>query len=159
MECPVCFEEPKVNCEFKCGHSFCYCCVRQWYQNGSGNCPMCRASMCFKGMLEMRKRWEEDMRFQTLDHVVNAEIENMMENDNMDPELLLFGMEILQRRRDAIKKLDVDGELDQEAIEYLLRFCIFSVNYLMGVRPMVYELPTYVRYLMVPQTSHGVKVK
>lgn len=157
MECPVCFEEPRVTCVFKCGHSFCYCCVKQWYQNGSGNCPMCRASMCFKGMLEMRKRWEEEGNL--LDHVVNGEIEDMMENDDMEPELMLFGMEILQRRRDSIKKLDIDGELDQEAIEYLLRFCIFSVNYLMGVRPMVHELPTYVRYLMVPQTSHGVKTK
>lgn len=146
-----------MKCEFKCGHSFCYCCVKQWYQNGSGNCPMCRARICFKGMLEMRRKMEEDVRFQTLDIVVNAEIEDMMENEDMEPELLLYGMEILQKRRDAIKKLDLD--LDREDIEYLMRFCIFSVNYLMGVRPMVHELPTYVRYLMVPQTSHGVKTK
>lgn len=43
MECVLCYAH-KNDCHLACGHSFCYQCVKRWYQE-SYECPLCRAFM------------------------------------------------------------------------------------------------------------------
>src|SRR6056300_240510 len=62
MECPVCYDGFTTPCEFLCGHSFCYQCVKTWYQKGTSTCPMCRGGMCFRGMRGVKQEWEDEMR-------------------------------------------------------------------------------------------------
>jgi hypothetical protein len=54
MECPVCYES-EARCRFTCGHGFCEGCTKSWYMKGKSSCPMCRASMCFKGITKLKK--------------------------------------------------------------------------------------------------------
>lgn len=47
-ECPVCYLY-KPPFELNCGHSFCYQCVKNWYQNSeTQSCPLCRQNMAFR---------------------------------------------------------------------------------------------------------------
>lgn len=59
-ECEVCYAA-KSHCKLVCGHSFCFECVKKWYNKGSAqNCPMCRAPIYFKGMYKKRQEWVEE---------------------------------------------------------------------------------------------------
>src|SRR6056300_2077103 len=47
-ECPVCYENAP-DFQINCGHSFCYRCIKHWYQESeTQSCPMCREHMEFR---------------------------------------------------------------------------------------------------------------
>ena len=47
-ECPVCYINTP-DFQINCGHSFCYHCIKQWYQESeTQTCPMCREYMEFR---------------------------------------------------------------------------------------------------------------
>ena len=49
-ECPICYET-NINCQLRCGHSFCKRCITKWYSESEKNalCPLCRKQIIFKG--------------------------------------------------------------------------------------------------------------
>lgn len=60
MECPVCYECATL-CTFTCGHAFCDACTKKWYTKGAHpTCPMCRSSICFRGILKKKRVWYQD---------------------------------------------------------------------------------------------------
>jgi hypothetical protein len=59
-ECAVCYSS-NSNCKLVCGHSFCFSCVKKWYNKGADqNCPMCRAPIYFKGLYKKQEEWANE---------------------------------------------------------------------------------------------------
>lgn len=59
-ECSVCYcrDDDLI---LKCGHSFCYQCTRDWYQNTECfNCPLCRQNIKFDGLNALKSSWDRD---------------------------------------------------------------------------------------------------
>ena len=47
-ECPVCYVNAP-DFQINCGHSFCYRCIKHWYQESeTQTCPLCREHMEFR---------------------------------------------------------------------------------------------------------------
>ncbi|QIG59655.1 hypothetical protein [Dishui Lake phycodnavirus 3] len=47
-ECPVCYVNAP-DFQINCGHSFCYPCIKHWYQEStSQTCPLCREYVQFR---------------------------------------------------------------------------------------------------------------
>ena len=146
MECPVCYEV-QPPCELTCGHSFCYQCVKTWYQKGTETCPMCREGMCFRGMRESKYNWDMERREGVLEEIV----EYLME-DLGDSEYLMDVLEFVYDRYNTLVR--VCPGIDHGLLGYILRSPYFSID----VRRVRIEddVPTYMRYLMVPKTAWGV---
>lgn len=62
--CQICMVHP-TNCDLVCKHSFCFPCVKEWYNKSESedpSCPMCRQAILFKGMAKQRKKWDEEKK-------------------------------------------------------------------------------------------------
>lgn len=150
MECPVCYDS-EARCQFVCGHSFCYQCVKTWYQKGSSTCPMCRGGMCFRGVTCAKKAWDNDKREKILEDVIEELFEDMEDYDDYE-----YGVDMLEIMYDRYNTiLDTFPCIYDESLEFILRnpwICIDDVK-----DEVFHEVPTYMRYLMVPKTAYGVK--
>ena len=62
MDCAICLNENTTHFVLCCGHSFHPDCLKQWYLKGDiGNtCPICRTTICFKGMYKQKAEWTEE---------------------------------------------------------------------------------------------------
>jgi hypothetical protein len=151
MECSVCYEGLNNPCEFVCGHSFCYQCVKTWYQKGSQTCPMCRTTMCFRGVSGLKREWEREKREGILESVVENLLGDMEGGDDYE-----YGMDMLALVYDRYNKMvDEYPWIDVETLEYVLLTPWIDID---GPRIREYhDVPTYMRYLMVSKTSWGVK--
>ena len=149
MECPVCYERSQSPCRFVCGHSFCYQCVKTWYQKGSSTCPMCRGDMCFRGLREVKRGWDDERREGVLEEFVEYVMEDMEECEYM-----VDVLEYVYERYNTLVRM-YPG-IDHEILWYVLRSPYFRLD----VRRVWVEdeFPTYMRYLMVPKTAYGVRV-
>ena len=148
MTCPVCYDREPV-CQFMCGHSFCYQCVKTWYQKGSETCPMCRAGMCFRGMRDVTREWDMERR----EGVLEEFVEYLME-DLEDSEYLMDVLKFVYERYNTL--VMVCPDIDHEMVGFILRSPYFKLDVR---RVRVHdEVPTYMKYLMVPKTSWGVMV-
>ena len=147
MECPVCYES-RSECKFVCGHSFCYQCVKTWYQKGSQTCPMCRTTMCFKGVRCAKREWEREKR----EGILASVLEELLD----DPEDFEYGVDIMGFMYERYNTLmeNYPG-IDGDTLDYVLRNPWVDIEV---DRVLEYhEVPTYMRYLMVSKTSWGVK--
>jgi hypothetical protein len=43
IECPICYDNVKVECITECGHTFCKACMDRWFRKGHMDCPLCRS--------------------------------------------------------------------------------------------------------------------
>ncbi len=152
FECPVCYEESAAPCVFVCGHSFCYQCVKTWYQKGSVTCPMCRSEMCFRGMRSLVGNWDHERREMVLEECV----ERLMVDDDLveDSDFLMGILKFVYDRYNML--ISVCPDIDHNMIEFML----LSPELKLDVRRVrVYdEVPTYMMYLMVPKTAYGVRL-
>ena len=149
MECPVCYE-CSSECTFVCGHSFCYQCVKTWYQKGSQTCPMCRTTMCFRGGRCAKKEWDQEKR----EGILAAVVEELLH----DPEDFEYGVDIVGFIHERYNTLmeNYPG-IDGDTLDYVLRNPWVDIE--MERVMMFHEIPTYMKYLMVPKTSYGVQQK
>ena len=148
MECKICYE-CLPECRLTCGHSFCYQCVKTWYQKGSHTCPMCRGGMCFRGFVDMRRAWDMERREGILEEFVT-----FLMDDMGGSEYLLDVLEFVHERFNTLMR--VYPGIDDELLEFIIRAPYFRLD----VRRIAAfdEFPTYMRYLMVPKTANGVRV-
>jgi len=146
MACSVCYERVPTN-QLTCGHSFCYHCVKTWYQKGTETCPMCRAPMCFRGMRDIKNTWDEERREGVLEEFVEYLMEDLGES-----EYLMDVLEFVYERYNTLVR--VCPWIDHE----LLGFILGSPHFKIDVKRVRIEddVPTYMRYLMVPKTAWGV---
>lgn len=148
MSCPVCYEA-QPQCSLVCGHSFCYQCVKTWYQKGSTTCPMCRGGMCFRGFRESKIRWDMERREGILEEFVS-----FLMDDLGGSEYLMDVLEFVHERFNTVVRVYPD--IDDELLAFIIRAPCFRLD----VRriSVEYDVPTYMRYLMVPKTAYGVRV-
>lgn len=108
---------------------------------------MCRASMCFRGFRESKDRWDRERR----EGVLESFIEELMEDTcEYMMDVLAF---VYDRYNTLVRYYPTIGD-------ELLAFVLRSPYFMIHVRRLRVsdEFPTYMRYLMVPKTSYGVKV-
>ena len=150
MECTICYESA-ARCEFVCGHSFCYQCVKTWYQKGSQTCPMCRGGMCFRGVLDAKREWDCEKR-----EVVLAGVVEDILGDIEDYEDYEYGVDMLGLVYDRYNKvIEEFPGIDGDTLDMVLRVPWIDLD---GPKVRTYhDVPTYLRYLMVSRTSYGVK--
>jgi hypothetical protein len=62
-ECPICYSAP-ATVTTRCGHKFCFGCVKQWLAKSAEEtkptCPMCRTTIHFKGLQKIAQSLEEE---------------------------------------------------------------------------------------------------
>ena len=151
--CPVCYDR-NAKCTFICKHAFCYECVQKWYEGGANSCPMCRRSMCFKGITHSKSRWEEQRKFTLFANLVEEIFEDLHDTDD----IVFFTecLRIIQERFNYMMSKYSDTDLD--LFEWVLRMTWFSVDFIMNEsRRRFHESPTFTKYLLVSDTVYGVK--
>ena len=140
----MCYEN-EVCCKFTCGHGFCNDCTKSWYMKGKSTCPMCRASMCFKGITKMKKLWYQEKQEETYKNLVTLIFEELMgEYDD----IVLDCVGVVQDRfRYTMLR---DPGISCEALDIILRMTWIDVDDFLSVPDEnVYEPRTFERYLMV----------
>lgn len=150
MECPVCYEN-EACCKFTCGHNFCHSCTKSWFQKGQSTCPMCRASMCFRGIVKLKKKWYREKQDEVYKHLV-ARIFDELAHEYAD--ILLKCLEILQNRFEYIMGKYPDVSCD--TLLWILPAIWTDIDYLMNELPKrVYEPSLFGKYLMVSRYKYG----
>jgi hypothetical protein len=145
MECPVCYES-EAKCLFTCGHSFCKECTKMWYMKGKCSCPMCRAPMCFKGIIDVKKIWRREKLEEVYVDLV-GEMFDELGDDYKD--VLLQCIEVVQNRFEYVIHKHPKITLDE--LNFVLRVTWIDIDYLlngptMNLHP---EPRTYEKYLMI----------
>jgi len=154
MECPVCYES-EARCQFTCGHGFCRECTKTWYMKGKSTCPMCRSSMCFRGITKLKKAWYREKQEQVYSDLMTQIIDELM--DDYD-DIVLQCLEVVQNRFDYI--MCRYPKISCETLRWVLGVTWMDVDYLMNTpTKKVYEPPTFSKYLMVSKNEYGVKMK
>jgi hypothetical protein len=149
MECPVCYEN-NARCQFVCGHTFCHACTKSWYQKGESTCPMCRASICFHGIVETKKVWENEKRQAVYTDLVNQIFNELTYEYG---ELILHCIAFVQKRYTFMMRTYPWVSCDD--LDYILR------TVWIDLKPPgfdVYEPPTFLKYLMVSKSAYGIKI-
>lgn len=153
VECPVCYEN-KVACQFTCGHGFCKDCTKMWYMKGKCSCPMCRAPMCFRGIIEAKKAWHrekwDEVYFDTV-----AEIFEKLGEEYRD--VLLQCLEAVQNRFEYVTLKY--PKLNRDELHFVLCVTWIDVDYLMNVpRKKIYEPRTFEKYIFIPKSPLSLVV-
>lgn len=103
--------------------------------------------MCFRGMRELRDAWDAERR----EGILHAVIEEVIEW--CDSEYLLYTVMFLQERYNTI--VNLYPMVDDDLLDFVLRYPSIQINTRRDW--VVHDVPTYMRYLMIPKTSYGVK--
>ncbi len=150
MECPICYENI-AQCQFVCGHTFCHGCTKVWYRDKGTTCPMCRASVCFKGIIEKKKRWERERMEGVLTDLVEQILTELLETFG---DLILHCISFVQERYKFVMR--TYPWLTCDDLDYVLR-----ATWLRLKPPGygVYEPATYTKYLMVSNSEYGVMAR
>ena len=108
---------------------------------------MCRAPMCFHGMRDIKNIWDEERREGVLEEFVEYLMEDLGES-----EYLMDVLEFVYERYNTL--VGVCPWIDHELLGFILRSPYFKID-VKRVR-IEDDVPTYMRYLMVPKTAWGV---
>jgi hypothetical protein len=152
-ECPICYDR-EATCRFICKHAFCYQCTQQWYERGSDSCPLCRRSICFKGITQMKRLWDrraKDVLFADL-------IDELADDLHTTDDITLFAdcLCFMQERFNYI--MSKYAYVDLDTFHCLIRFTWIGVDFMMNApRIMFYEYATFMKYLFISNTGYGVK--
>lgn len=152
IECPICYES-EACCKFTCGHSFCIECTKSWYKKGKATCPMCRGSMCFKGILKMKKRWHREKQEETYKDLVTLIFDELMDDYG---DIVIQCLEVVQNRYEYM--MLKYPNIPCEELDIILRMTWIDIDFMMNNRyDNIYEPHNYIRYLFVNGTEYGVK--
>ena len=147
MECPVCYE-PAARCQFKCGHVFCHSCTKTWLYKGNSSCPMCRKSLCFNGMIRLKKKWNRE----NCEDVFQGILEEVC--DENYTHILLNCISMVQERFNYVSKRFPD--LEPLDIDFILRYAWIPIEALLYHHFVEYfDIFTFERLLFVNRTKYG----
>ena len=112
---------------------------------GKSSCPMCRASMCFKGITKMKKEWYQEKRQETYVNLVVQMFDELMEEYD---DIILQCLEVVQNRYEyALSKYP---DISCDMLDIIMRVTWVDIDYLMNNQDQhIYEPKTFERYLMV----------
>lgn len=147
MECPVCYE-PTARCQFKCGHVFCHSCTKTWLYKGNSSCPMCRKSLCFNGMIRLKKKWNRE----NCEDVFQGILEEVCDENYIH--VLLNCISMVQERFNYVSKRFPD--LEPLDIDFILRYAWIPIEALLDHHFVEYfDIFTFERLLFVNRTKYG----
>jgi hypothetical protein len=125
---------------------------------GKSSCPMCRASMCFKGITKLKKEWYQEKRQETYVNLVMQMFDELMEEYD---DIILQCLEVVQNRYEyALSKYP---DISCDMLDMIMRITWVDIDYLMnGLMIKVYPEPrTYEKYLMISKyekkPSHKIR--
>lgn len=122
---------------------------------GKSTCPMCRSSMCFRGITKLKKDWNREKQEQVYSDLMAQILDELM--DDYD-DIVLQCLEVVQNRFDYI--MCRYPKISCETLRWVLGVTWMDVDYLMNTpTKKVYEPPTFSKYLMVSKNEYGVKMK
>jgi len=151
----VCYES-EARCQFTCGHGFCKDCTKTWYMKGRSTCPMCRGSMCFRGITKLKKEWYQEKREQVLQDLMTQILDELMDEYH---DIVLHCLEVVQSRYDYMNSKYPDTSCDM--LDLVLRTTWLDIDYMMDTRiGLTFDDDVeYKKYLMVSDNEYGVKNK
>jgi hypothetical protein len=150
----VCYES-EARCRFTCGHGFCEGCTKSWYMKGKSSCPMCRASMCFKGITKLKKEWYREKQEETYKNLLIQMFDELIEEYD---DILLKCIEVVQNRYEyaILKHPDISCEL----LDVVLRMTWVDIDYMLNdPDDNVIEPMTFTKYLLVSKYEHFNKTQ
>jgi len=152
MECPVCYDN-NAKCKFTCGHTFCETCTKKWIHKGNTTCPMCRASICFKGITKQKKI----MKMESLHEIYIDAVSNLFEDylDEYSDIFMIFLLVIQERFNYTLKKFP---DITIEQMNDVLLYTWISISDLVeDTTYIVYEPQTYRKFLFVGRNEYAVR--
>ena len=150
-DCPICYESTTL-CKFTCGHSFCYTCTKKWYHKGQPTCPMCRASMCFRGIMKKKQKWYQEKREQVYTDLMTQVFDELFEDYS---DILIDCLETVQNRYEYTVSKYPNISCDE--LDWIIRLSWLDVDYLLNIPSvMIHEPATYKKYIMVSNCKYGV---
>jgi hypothetical protein len=152
MECPVCYERATL-CTFTCGHALCDACTKKWYTKGSHpTCPMCRASICFRGILKKKRAWYQDRLEGVYTDLMTQVCDELFEDYS---DILIDCLETVQNRYEyTVSKYP---NISCDDLDFVIRLTWLDVDYILNTSgAKIYEPATYNRYIMVSNCTYGV---
>ncbi len=152
MECPVCYDN-NAKCKFTCGHTFCETCTKKWIHKGNTTCPMCRASICFKGITKQKKI----MKMESLHEIYIDAVSNLFEDylDEYSDIFMIFLLVIQERFNYTLKKFP---DITIEQMNDVLLYTWISISDLVeDTTYIVYEPQIYRKFLFVGRNEYAVR--
>ena len=149
----MCYES-EVCCKFTCGHGCCKECTKSWYMKGKTSCPMCRTSICFRGMMTLKKQWYREKQEQTYKNLVTLIFDELMEEYS---DIVLQCLEVVQNRYKHM--MLKHPNISCEDLDIILRMVWINIDHLMN-NPIenIYEPRTFEKYLMVSKYQKKMSV-
>jgi hypothetical protein len=112
---------------------------------GKSTCPMCRGSMCFKGITKLKKRWHREKQEQVYIDLTERIFDELGEDYN---DILLECVEVVQNRFEYM--MTKYPKISCEVLNMVLGITWMDVDYLLNFRQeRVYEPKTFMKYLMI----------
>lgn len=152
MECPVCYDND-AKCKFTCGHTFCHTCTKKWIHKGNTTCPMCRASICFKGIIKQKKI----MKIESLYEIYIDAISDLFEDyfDEYKHIFMFFLLVVQERFNYTLKRFP---NITTEQMNVVLRYTWISIGDLVeDTTYIIYEPQTYRKFLFVGRNEYAVR--
>ena len=119
---------------------------------GKSSCPMCRASMCFKGITKMKKKWYQEKRQETYMNLVTQMFDELM--DEYD-DIILQCLEVVQNRYNYVMQKYPNVSCD--ALDMILRITWMDIGWFFNESgEKVYEPKTFEKYLLVSKHPYRV---
>jgi len=130
-ECPVCYSaEAKLTT--RCGHKFCFGCVKQWLcksgEDSSPTCPMCRTTLHFKGLNKIKEALEEE-RYNNqcsdiFDKLIESVAEQIKDSTEKFPDFKSYfqfaGMSMLKDTEETMRVLKYDYSHPEDITDVIL---------------------------------------
>ena len=102
----------------------------------------------------MKRIWDKQRKCTILADLVDEIFEDLCETDDM--RFFMQCLCIIHERFNYI--ISKYPDIDSDTFEWALRVTWFNVDYLMNApKKCTYEYPTFTKYLLVSNTSYGVK--
>jgi len=121
---------------------------------GKSSCPMCRAPMCFKGILKLKKQWHREKQEETYKNVVTLIFDELMEEYD---DIVLQCLEVVQNRFEYM--MLKYPKISCEKLDIILRMTWIDIDYLLDNQTIiVYEPRTFEKYLMVSKHRKKMSV-
>lgn len=152
MECPVCYDH-EATCKYICGHSFCMSCTQSWFRKGSSTCPMCRVTMCFKGMLKQRRLWE----LESIQEIYVDFMSDLIDcfEEEFSQEFMVCLSVIQERFNYTLKKYP---KVTKDEMDVILHFSWIPIEHLMNEKQLIYEPKPFNKYMFIGGDEYSVKV-
>jgi hypothetical protein len=148
----VCYEND-ASCKFTCTHAFCHTCTKKWIRKGNMTCPMCRSSICFRGIIKKKMMLKIESFYELYTDIMTEMFEGYSDEYQ---DVFMICLSVIQERFNYTLKKYLNITTDQ--MNDILRYTWISISTLVGDdRYIIYEPPPYRKFLFVGKTSYAVQ--